>query len=93
MATYQYRCTGCGTFDVTRPMGAAGAEEPCDTCGDRARRVYSAPMLARTSAPLARALRAQEASAHEPRIVTEVPSARRRPAPAADPRQALLPKP
>ncbi|MFE9438628.1 FmdB family zinc ribbon protein [Streptomyces sp. NPDC006602] len=93
MATYQYRCTGCGTFDVIRPMGRALAEEPCDTCGGQARRVFSAPLLARTPAPLARALRAQEASAHEPRVVTEVPSARHRPALAADPRQALLPKP
>ncbi|MEV0634566.1 zinc ribbon domain-containing protein [Streptomyces sp. NPDC050619] len=93
MATYQYRCTSCGAFDVIRPMGRALAEEPCDTCGDQARRVFSAPMLTRTSAPLARALRAQEASAHAPQVVTEVPSARRGPALAADPRQALLPKP
>jgi putative FmdB family regulatory protein len=94
MAMYQYRCAAdCGSFDVIRPMGRALPEEPCETCGTTARRVFTAPRLARTSAPLARALRAQEASAHEPRVVTEVPSARRGPAPAADPRQALLPKP
>jgi putative FmdB family regulatory protein len=93
MTTYQYRCPGCGPFDVIRPMGRALPEEPCETCGDRARRVYTAPMLPRTTAPLARALRAQEASAHEPRVVTEVPPARRRPAPATDPRLSQLPKP
>jgi putative FmdB family regulatory protein len=93
MATYQYRCPGCGTFDVTRPMGRALPEEHCATCGHQARRVFTAPMLPGTSAPLARALRAQEASAHEPRVVTEIPQARRRPSPAADPRQAELPKP
>ncbi|MBP8538101.1 FmdB family zinc ribbon protein, partial [Streptomyces sp. MK37H] len=79
MTTYQYRCRDCGTFDVIRPMGRALPEEPCETCGDQARRDFTASMLARTSAPLARALRAQEASAHEPRIVTEIPPGRRRP--------------
>jgi putative FmdB family regulatory protein len=93
MATYSYRCAGCGPFDVIRPIGRALPAEPCAMCGDQARRVFTAPMLARTSAPLARALRAQEASAHEPRVVTEVPADRRGPAPAADPRHAQLPKP
>ncbi|WP_329347808.1 hypothetical protein OG226_03300 [Streptomyces sp. NBC_01261] len=93
MATYQYRCPGCGPFDVTRPMGRALPEEQCPTCGLHGRRVFTAPMLPRTSAPLARALQSQEASAHEPRVVTEVPPARRHPTSAADPRQAQLPKP
>ena len=93
MATYQYRCADCGPFDVIRPMGRALAEEPCASCSGPARRVFTAPLLGRTSAPLARALHAQEASAHEPRVVTAVPLARRRPTPSADPRQAGLPKP
>jgi putative FmdB family regulatory protein len=93
MATYQYRCAGCGVFDVVRPIGQALPEERCETCGDRARRVFTAPMLTRTPAALARALRAQEAGAHEPCVVTEVPPARRAPAPPADPRHSLLPKP
>ncbi|NGO46143.1 FmdB family zinc ribbon protein, partial [Streptomyces ureilyticus] len=45
MATYQYRCPGCGTFDVIRPIGHALPQEPCDACGDQARRVFTAPML------------------------------------------------
>ncbi|MGY1495224.1 FmdB family zinc ribbon protein [Streptomyces sp. QTS52] len=93
MATYQYRCPGCGTFDVIRPMGRALSEEPCETCGHQAHRVFTAPMLPRTPLPLSRALRAQEASAHEPRVVTEIPPAHHRPAPTTDPRQARLPKP
>ncbi|MCX4910958.1 FmdB family zinc ribbon protein [Streptomyces sp. NBC_00878] len=93
MATYQYRCTNCGAFDVIRPIGRALPEEPCAACGDQARRVFTAPLLSRTPAPLARALHAQEASAHEPRVVTGVPPIRRRPTPAADPRHAQLPKP
>ncbi|MEW2395879.1 zinc ribbon domain-containing protein [Streptomyces sp. NPDC046862] len=93
MATYEYRCTGCGPFDVIRPIGRALPEEPCELCGVQARRVFSAPMLTRTSAPLARALNASEASAHEPRVVTAAPPALSRPAPPADPRHTLLPKP
>jgi putative FmdB family regulatory protein len=93
MATYRYRCAHCGPFDVIRPIGRALPEEPCEACSDQARRVFTAPMLSRTSAPLARALRAQEASAHEPRVVTEVPPTHRRPTPHADPRHAQLPKP
>jgi putative FmdB family regulatory protein len=93
MATYQYRCPDCGPFDLTRPIGEALREEPCTVCGNQSRRVFTAPLLARTSGALARALRVQEASAHEPRVVGEVPAARRGPAPATDPRHALLPKP
>lgn len=94
MATYQYQCIDCGAFDVTRPIGQAAPEEPCARCGDPSRRVFTAPMLTRTPAALARALHAQEASAHEPRVVNAVPAAARRtPTQPADPRHARLPKP
>jgi putative FmdB family regulatory protein len=93
MATYQYRCAECGPFTVKRPIGEAQPEEPCETCGHESRRVFTSPMLTRTPAPLARALRAQEASAYEPRVVSEVSASRRGPAWSRDPRHALLPKP
>ncbi|RVX39024.1 putative FmdB family regulatory protein [Nonomuraea polychroma] len=93
MATYQYRCAGCGPFDVTRPIGQARPEEPCEACGHPSRRLFTSPMVIRTPAALARALQAQEASAYEPRVVDEVPASRRAPARSADPRHALLPKP
>jgi putative FmdB family regulatory protein len=93
MATYRYRCTRCGSFDVTRPIGEARTEESCVDCGEQARRIFTPPLISRTPAALARAMHAQEASAHEPRIVGQVPAARRGPAPAADPRQAGLPRP
>lgn len=93
MATYRYHCAECGSFDVIRPIGEMLLDEPCRACGNQSRRVFTSPMLARTPVALARALRDQEASAHEPRVVGDVPAARRRPAPAADPRHAHLPKP
>ncbi|MGN9837280.1 FmdB family zinc ribbon protein [Nonomuraea sp. H19] len=93
MAAYQYHCAGCGPFDVRRPLGEARPEEPCEACGHHSRRVYTSPMLTRTPTALARALHAQEASAHEPRVVSEVPASRRGPAVSTNPRHALLPKP
>jgi putative FmdB family regulatory protein len=93
MPTYPYRCTICGPFDVSRSLGQARPEEPCQACGGQARRVFTAPLLNRTPVALARALRAQEAGAHEPRVVSELPATRRGSVAPADPRHALLPKP
>ncbi|WP_305916156.1 FmdB family zinc ribbon protein [Nonomuraea turcica] len=93
MTTYQYRCAGCGPFDVVRPIGEARPEEPCEACGHQSRRVFTSPMVVRTPAALARALHAQEASAYEPCVVDEVPASRRTSARTTDPRHALLPKP
>jgi putative FmdB family regulatory protein len=91
--TYGYRCAGCGPFDLALPMGRARPEQRCPHCGDTARRVFTAPSLTRPGHPLTRALDAQEASAHEPQVVTRAPAAQRRPAPASDPRHARLPRP
>ncbi|MEV0380353.1 zinc ribbon domain-containing protein [Nonomuraea sp. NPDC050643] len=93
MATYAYQCADCGPFEVRRPIGTAEPAEPCADCGAPASRVFTPPLLARTSPAEARALRAQEASAHEPRVVDGVPPARRGPAPPPDPRWAGLPRP
>ncbi|CNE32000.1 putative regulatory protein%2C FmdB family [Mycobacterium tuberculosis] len=93
VATYRYRCAECGPFDVVRPIGTAGDAERCASCGGEASRVFTAPLVARMPRPLARALGAQEASAHEPRVVGRVPDAPRRPAPPPDPRHARLPRP
>lgn len=92
MVIYQYRCARCGPFDLALPMGGARPESRCTRCDGTARRVYTAPALTRPGAPLTRALDAQEASRHEPQVVSAPPPARRRPAPPADPRHALLPR-
>ncbi|RKS76957.1 putative FmdB family regulatory protein [Actinomadura pelletieri DSM 43383] len=93
MVTYQYRCAQCGPFDLTLPMGEARPEQRCAQCEGTARRVFTAPALTRPGAPLTRALDAQQASRHEPQVVTAPPPARRSPAPPSDPRHALLPRP
>ncbi|MCV7228608.1 hypothetical protein H7J73_21565 [Mycolicibacterium komossense] len=34
MPTYPYRCDSCGPFDLTRPMAAVAASEPCPAFGE-----------------------------------------------------------
>lgn len=89
MPTYRYECPECGLFDVIKPLRESGEPQRCGRCGAMARRVFTAPMLARTPRPLARALAAQEASAYEPQIVDRVPPGRR-PPPLTGPRARRL---
>jgi len=93
MATYPYLCAACGPFEVARPIGTAESVARCGGCGDPARRVYTPPLLGRTQAPVKWLHDAAARSADQPSVVNRVPSARSRPGPAADPRQALLPRP
>jgi hypothetical protein len=65
-------------------MAEAGSRTCCPTCQREARRVFTPPRLARLAAPVRRALETEEASAHEPRVVTEKrgrPLRRREPVP------------
>jgi hypothetical protein len=65
-------------------MAEAGSRTCCPTCQSEARRVFTPPRLARLAAPVRRALETEEASAHEPRVVTEKrgrPLRRREPVP------------
>ncbi|MCX4472570.1 Zinc ribbon domain protein [Micromonospora sp. MW-13] len=85
MATYEYRCQQDGSFDTTLPIGAAGPAARCPRCGGRAARVFSAPRLSRTPAPLRQAIDRAERSAEAPDVVTRVPGRppiRRSPNPA-----------
>ncbi|MEV6002571.1 zinc ribbon domain-containing protein [Streptomyces griseomycini] len=77
MATYEYRCVRCGTFDVKLPIGAAPKTSGCPVCGGAARRVYSAPSLTRTPNAVAAAHAREEQSREAPDVVSEVPPGRR----------------
>jgi putative FmdB family regulatory protein len=92
MAAYLYRCTTCGPWEIRTPIGTAGTTSGCPACGAAGRRVYTAPLVSRTSAPLAAARLRDEASRDEPTLTTAVPPAVRRPAPR-DPRHSALPRP
>lgn len=86
MATYEYRCSDCGTFERSMPMGTATQRATCPTCARGAKRVFSVPMTYRTSQPLATMLAREEASRDYPEIVERVPppSRPRRPAASQD---------
>lgn len=94
MATYEYRCAGHGAFTVHRPIGTAGPAEACPSCGGEATRVFTAPRVTRTPAPLARARAAEDRSRDQPDVVTDVPpAARPRSRSPYNPAWSQLPRP
>jgi putative FmdB family regulatory protein len=72
MPVYVFACHECGPFELARPMAEASSRASCPTCQHEARRVFTPPLLSRLGAPMRRALDTEEASAHEPRVVTEL---------------------
>ncbi|MFE9622918.1 FmdB family zinc ribbon protein [Streptomyces sp. NPDC006527] len=92
MATYEYSCNRCGSFDVRLPIGTAPTEQVCPQCSNTARRVYSSPAIAFTS-PAVAGLRDQEEKSREsPTVVTRVPPGQTAPRPA-HPALSRLPRP
>jgi putative FmdB family regulatory protein len=71
MPVYVFACRECGSFELARPMAEASSRALCPNCQCEARRVFTPPRLARLATPVRRALDTEEASAHEPRVVTE----------------------
>jgi len=68
MPIYEYECPDCGIFDELRPLRQAKDPALCPGCGTiSARRVVSAPMLARLPHTLRQAMDRNEHSAHAPR--------------------------
>jgi putative FmdB family regulatory protein len=91
MAGYLYRCEGCGPWEIQQPIGTAAPEARCPLCGASGRRLYTAPLLRRSS-PAATARLREEASRDEPQVTTGVPARPARPVPR-DPRWSKLPRP
>jgi putative FmdB family regulatory protein len=93
VAIYEYRCSDCGIFERSMPMGTATEFGVCPTCGRESNRVFSVPMTYRTPKSLAAILAREEASRDHPEVVDRVPS-RTRPRPPAAPQDLLarLPK-
>ncbi|MGB3633428.1 MAG: zinc ribbon domain-containing protein [Rubrobacteraceae bacterium] len=77
MPIYEFVCEDCGSFDERRSFEEAGNPATCPACGSAARRIYSAPGISRTPAPLAKALNRSEKSAHEPEIVRQPSSTKK----------------
>jgi len=71
MPKYVFDCTECGSFELARPMAESGNQAFCPVCQRAARRVFTPPRLTRLAAPLRGVLESEEASADQPRVVTE----------------------
>jgi putative FmdB family regulatory protein len=98
VATFAYRCTDDGPFDVVRPIGTATATSSCPHCGAEAVRVWTAPRLSLASPAAMSALDRAERSRSEPDVVTAPPprpTGRRphRPAGTVNPALQRLPRP
>ncbi|GAA4407627.1 zinc ribbon domain-containing protein [Fodinibacter luteus] len=96
MATYEFNCAEHGVLTVSVPMAEVTSTIPCPSCGEPARRRYTAPGLALGDAAARRLIEATTATAHEPAVVrspTGAPVRRSGARPLADPRTARLPAP
>jgi putative FmdB family regulatory protein len=71
MPVYVFSCRDCGPFELSRPMAETGNAAHCPICLREARRIFTPPGLARLATPVRRVLETEEASAHEPRVVTQ----------------------
>lgn len=95
MVFYRYFCQAHGPFNITRRLGKAPSQAPCPTCGSRAQRMLSAPMVLNGQrSSLFSAMDGAEKSRHEPEVVTSLPpSGARRPQVRMTPELRRLPRP
>jgi len=69
MPLYDYQCESCGTFSAIRKMSESSEPNVCESCGDMAPRIISAPNLALVDSATRVAHERNEKSAHEPNHV------------------------
>lgn len=67
MPLYDYQCESCGTFTALRKMSESANPTLCESCGEMAPRIISAPHLALVSSSTRVAHERNEKAAHEPR--------------------------
>lgn len=66
MPIYEYQCNSCGPFAALRRMSEFELPTICDSCGESAARIISAPRLAVIEKSSRVAHERNEKSAHEP---------------------------
>lgn len=81
MPSYSFRCAKGCHFDRSFTMAEVPAETDCPDCGEQARRIITSPHIAATRTAAFRAIDDSARSAHEPSVVTGLPSNRRGSAP------------
>jgi putative FmdB family regulatory protein len=94
MAMYQFTCPACGRFDVNCPMQDVTPTTTCPRCSGVARRQWTVPATRLVATGMRTMLDVQDASRHEPQVVSSVPTdpgrSRRI---TTDPRHRRLPRP
>ena len=95
MALYEFVCPSCGTFELHRPISAETTSAPCPTCSAASGRRWTSPATSLLTPGMRRMLDAQDASRHEPQVVTSVPGRVRGSGSrvTTDPRHRRLPRP
>lgn len=73
MAVYQFTCDEHGAIELETAIGTAPQALECPDCGERARRVFSAPMLGRLPRATTTAVERAERTSDEPDVVTSIP--------------------
>lgn len=91
MVDYLYRCPDGHETTRAAAMGDATPHTSC-SCGQEARRAYTAPMLRGGNRVVHTAMDHAAASADNPEVVRSQPH-ESAPAAPTDPRHALLPRP
>ena len=69
MPMYEFECETCGPFQTWRPMDEARLPAPCPHCHADGVRVYSPPLLYKSSPVVRKARQLEEVSTHEPQVV------------------------
>jgi putative FmdB family regulatory protein len=91
--TYGFDCSGCGAFDLVRPMAQASKPAACPACNEPARRTWGALALRAVDPGLRRALDASARTADAPDVVRSIPPRRRGVRTTTDSRHLRLPRP
>ena len=74
MPSYSYRCAEGCRFDAIHPMADVPGEMACRECGANARRAVTAPHLSRSGGAAYGLIDGAQRSAHEPEVVSSLPS-------------------
>lgn len=79
MPLYEFRCTEGDVFEQSHPMDQRPDEVSCPVCGNRSRRRMPAPRLSIAGGAAFGLIDSTRRSAHEPEVVSALPSGPRRP--------------
>ena len=78
MPTYEYKCPDCGIVEKLHAIGEAPFNEICPHCDSCVSRVFSAPLVSRSSDQLRAAFDRAEKSRGEPTVIQREHEAPRR---------------